>query len=165
MVEHGIALRAIPLKVRETYEISHAAQIPDGHIMYLEEFKREMLVVERVPQNAGKFAFESSCGTSATVRFQGNAYYDSIKDAMDAILRTSEPKTKEFRIGQKVLIKHPPGVKSIYTPAWCEGWTGEIINLNACSVTVAFAIKESGQDTLRRYIDYQDIQVIQEQEP
>lgn len=55
MVENGLIIRAIPKKIRHAFEKEHFEDYPDGEIKYLDEFKREMLVVERTPKNAGKF--------------------------------------------------------------------------------------------------------------
>lgn len=66
----------------------------------------------------------------------------------------------ELRVGDKVLIKHPPGIKSFYTPAWCEGWRGRVLRLNKGSVTVEFEVNEPNRPTIRRYIDYQDVRPI-----
>lgn len=86
MKEHGVALRAIPLKGRVIYAPHYKDEYPDGKIMYLEEpYNREMLVVEFTPPHAGKFLIESVKGTSATVWFT-NRYFDSIEDAVEAVL-------------------------------------------------------------------------------
>lgn len=92
MVEHGACIRAIPEKKREIYEAYHVNDPkfskPDyirKEVVYLEEFKREMLVVERIPENAGMFLVETHLGTSAEVRFSGKKYYKTLEEAIDAI--------------------------------------------------------------------------------
>lgn len=68
----------------------------------------------------------------------------------------------EPKVGSKVLIKHLYGEVSHHTPAWCLGWTGTVIRLNKQTVTVEFEVDEPGRKTLQRYIDYQDIFVLEE---
>ena len=91
LIEHGVALRAIPAEMYEVYEKAHAEKFPDGQIIYLDEFKRKMLVRKRTPQNAGKFVFEYNCGTGCMVRFSGQQYYDSIEEAIGSLLRLERP--------------------------------------------------------------------------
>ena len=62
MVKHSLVLRAIPQKTFMLLEKNHIDRYPKGIICYMEEYRREMLVVERVPKNAGKFLCESSKG-------------------------------------------------------------------------------------------------------
>ena len=62
------------------------------------------------------------------------------------------------QVGAHIRIKHPCGIKSHNTPAWCEGWTGIVKRLNKQTVTVEFDVNEPGRKTLERRIDYQDIQ-------
>ncbi|MBQ3011261.1 MAG: hypothetical protein IJA20_02925 [Methanocorpusculum sp.] len=90
MVEHGVVLRAIPMKVTGIYEVRHRKQFPNARVEYLEDFKREMLIDERVPINAGKFIFESNQGTGNMVKFYANRFYDSIEDAMDGLLKNTK---------------------------------------------------------------------------
>lgn len=58
MIYHGIVLRAIPERVINICEKSNIDRYPRGVIKYLEDYKREVLVVESVPQNASKFILE-----------------------------------------------------------------------------------------------------------
>lgn len=88
MIEYGVVLRAIPKTVRGVYEKYHIDKYPNGTIEYLEEYKREMLVVISVPKNAGKFVFECQKNTISGVQFQGNKYFDSIELAIADLLRT-----------------------------------------------------------------------------
>lgn len=68
---------------------------------------------------------------------------------------------ERMKPGDEVRIKHPYGVVSHHTPAWCIGWTGKVVRLNAQTATVEFEVNEPGRKTLRRYIDYQDISKIE----
>lgn len=86
MVSHGVALRAIPSKVVSIYEKYHIDTHPEGVIKYHEDFKREMLFVESIPKNAGKFIFESGLGTGNIVRYSGKKYFNSIEEAVDHLL-------------------------------------------------------------------------------
>lgn len=86
MVSHGVVLRAIPKTARSIYEKYHADKYPDGIIMYLEKYKREMLIVENIPKNAGKFIFECEKHTSSIVKFNGKKFYDSIEQAIEDLV-------------------------------------------------------------------------------
>ena len=90
MVTHGAALRAIPEKVTEIYEVRHRDQYPDAKIVYLEDFKREMLVNERRPINAGKFILETGLGTLSKIDFSARQFYDSITQAVEDLLDKSK---------------------------------------------------------------------------
>lgn len=86
MISHGIVLRAIPKIERSICEKRRANEFPDGKIEYLEEYKREMLVIERIPKYAGKFIFEYKQGTASTVKFTGKKFFDSIEQAVNDLL-------------------------------------------------------------------------------
>lgn len=86
MVEYGVVLRPIPKIVRSVYEKKYATTTPDGVVKYMEKYKREMLVVERVPENAGKFIFECQKNTNRIVHFHGKKYFDSIEEAIQYLL-------------------------------------------------------------------------------
>jgi len=90
MVSHGVVLRALPKKTRGIYERYHIDKYPHGTIKYLEEYKREMLVIESVPKNAGKFIFECERSTSATVHFSGKKYFDSIEQAIEDLVESKK---------------------------------------------------------------------------
>lgn len=66
-----------------------------------------------------------------------------------------------LKVGDKVFIKHLSGFISHHTPQWCLNWTGTIIRLNSQTVTVEFEVDELEHKTLQRYIDYQDIMLIE----
>lgn len=82
MVEHGVVLRAIPDKIVKIYEKQHFDKYPDGTIKYMEEFEREMLIVEQTPINAGKIIMEQRKDTGSIVVFTGKKFYDSIEQAV-----------------------------------------------------------------------------------
>lgn len=84
MVEHGAVLRAVPLKTVSIFEPCHKDKYPDGRIRYVEELGREMLVVERIPEHAGKFMVETARHTSPIVYFT-KRYFDHIEDAVEAL--------------------------------------------------------------------------------
>jgi hypothetical protein len=88
MIQRGLVIRAIPSKVTSVCEARHIDSFPQGTIRYMEQFKRDMLIVERVPRHAGKFIIECDQGTGALVRFSGKQYYDTIEDALDAVCGT-----------------------------------------------------------------------------
>lgn len=80
MVEYGACLRAIPNRARSVLEASHADEYPTGRIVFLPEFKREMLVIESVPERTGQFlVVKTGIGTLAKVDFGGEEdFYESL---------------------------------------------------------------------------------------
>lgn len=87
MAKRGACIRAIPLKTRVIVELRHAGEYSDGKIAFLPEYGREMLVIERVPDNAGRFLLETGTGTGATVRFPGREHYDTLSETLEALAR------------------------------------------------------------------------------
>lgn len=85
MQEYGITIRAIPKTTRGIYEPIHKDEFPDGRLEYVEGYDREMLVVDLVPEHAGKFMIESVRSICSTVLF-ANRYFDSIEEAVQAFL-------------------------------------------------------------------------------
>lgn len=85
MVKYGIAIRTIPLKQRHVLEKCHIGDYPKGHgkIQYLEEYGREMLVIETVPSHAGQFTFEFAKNTDSRVIFHGKAFFESLEELVD----------------------------------------------------------------------------------
>jgi len=97
MVQYGVAIRAIPQTVISVYEASHIDQYPEGHLEFLEGYGREMLIVQKTPHKAGKFVIIPDNGTSTSVSFACEPFYDSIEDAVDALLEEmSERQTVEL---------------------------------------------------------------------
>jgi len=92
MVEHGVVLRAIPMKVTEISEVRHQKRFPNARIEYLESFQREMLIIERTPQNAGRFIFEANQRTGDFVKFYAEKFYDSIEEAIEDLLKHESTK-------------------------------------------------------------------------
>jgi hypothetical protein len=87
IITNGLVIRAVPLKVFETCEAYHISKYPNGVIHYDERFKRDMLKLEKIPKNAGKFIIERAANTTSQVQFVPNGkYYNSIEDAVNAIL-------------------------------------------------------------------------------
>lgn len=82
MILNGIVLRAVPEKEIAIYETGHKDKFPDGTIRYIDAYKREMLVVERVPEHAGTFLTECMPNTSNTVKFTEKVFFGSIEEAM-----------------------------------------------------------------------------------
>ncbi len=89
MVENAITIKAIPEKVVSIFEKSHLDKYPNGRIQYLDKYKREMLVVETVPKNAGKFVIGVNTGNSSVVRYEGK-FYNSIEEAVADLLNGME---------------------------------------------------------------------------
>jgi len=86
MVEHGVCIRAVPNRWNKILEAQHINEYPDGKIVFLPEYKREMLVVDTVPKCAGKFLVKTGLGTGAGVNFTGGEFYDSLEEVVDAIM-------------------------------------------------------------------------------
>jgi len=78
MILKGIVIRAIPMMITGIYETRHASRYPNGVVKYLESYDREMLVVETVPENAGKFMITTEMNTSGVVRFFKSTFTDNI---------------------------------------------------------------------------------------
>ena len=86
MIKNGLAIRAIPLKIVENCEARHIDKYPDGVIYFDECLKRNMLRIERIPKNAGKFIFERKVGTGSLIRFNPKGkYYDTIENIIEEI--------------------------------------------------------------------------------
>ena len=90
MIEYGVVLRAIPMEIRHIVEKSHIDKYSQGRIEYVDKCKREMLVFETVPKNAGKFVFEYKQGTNGMVSFSGNQFFDSIEEAIQYLLENNQ---------------------------------------------------------------------------
>ena len=90
MQETGACIRAIPLRQRDIVEVRHKKDYPNGRVIFLPEFKREMVVDESVPEDAGKFLIEVHCGTNSMVRFLGKKWYDTLEEAAETLARLSE---------------------------------------------------------------------------
>lgn len=80
MIDNGLAIRAIPIMRRIVVDIRHKNDFPDGHIEYLDEYKREMWVENRKNIHGGQFVVESNCGTQSSISFSGEKFYDSIEE-------------------------------------------------------------------------------------
>ncbi len=87
MVEHGACIRATPNIVRDVLEARHINEYPDGKIVFLPEYKRNMLVVEKIPKHAGQFLVKTGLSTMARVDFNGAEFYDTLEDAVAAIVK------------------------------------------------------------------------------
>lgn len=88
MVTNSLAIRTISMQTTSIYDVSHASEYPGGHIEFLEEYGRKMLVVRKKPKLAGKVVVKNT-DTSATVRFNAIEPFDTIADALKAIAERS----------------------------------------------------------------------------
>lgn len=86
MIAHSVVLRAIPQTTIGIYEKEQISKYPDGTVKYLDNYKREMLIVERTPKNAGEFILECEKHTGSTVRFTGNMFFETIEQAIGTLL-------------------------------------------------------------------------------
>lgn len=82
MRQFSLCIRAIPLKTTRILEASHIIEFPNGKVVKLPEFNREMVVVENTPENAGKFIVEQQMNTDKTTRFHPSKYYDSLENVL-----------------------------------------------------------------------------------
>lgn len=91
MISKGVVIRAIPRQSIEIYEKFHIDSLKNQgvkvEVKYLEKYKREMAVVERVPENSGKFVIEINQGASSIVKFKDKVFYDSIEEAIESIMK------------------------------------------------------------------------------
>lgn len=83
MIEKSLVIRAIPKIVTAIMEKSHAAEYPTGQVVYLEEYKREMLVVKQIPEHAGQFLAVKANHTSTNISFGKNLYFDSLEELIE----------------------------------------------------------------------------------
>ena len=83
MIDTGVVISAIPKKSVSIVEKYHIDKFPNGKIEYLEEYKREMLIFEKVNKQGGKFTIQ----TRKDVIF-GNPskFYNSIEEAVEGYL-------------------------------------------------------------------------------
>ena len=83
MAKHGAVIRAIPKEVTSIFETRHKSHYPNGEIIYLEKFKRKMIVVKTVPKDAGKFLLKTQNDLNSTVKFDGKSCFDSLQDIVE----------------------------------------------------------------------------------
>lgn len=84
LMEHGASIRIIPKEHWSVFEVCHKDMYPDGVVKYLDEYKREMLVVQKENPHAGKVNVGFSTTATGTVTFEPT-FYDSVEDAVDYI--------------------------------------------------------------------------------
>jgi hypothetical protein len=94
MVEKGISIRAIPLKIVEHWTIRDK-DIPncENEIVYIKGKAFEEKI--KIPEHGGKFMIVENCNTYQMVNFkkwnkdftgpEKNLYFDSIEDAIKSI--------------------------------------------------------------------------------
>lgn len=88
MVKNRLAIRTIPMERTAIYEVRYANEHPDGRIVFLEEYGREMLVVRKKPKLAGK-VFVKNTDESAILRFNPLEAFDTIADVLKAVAERS----------------------------------------------------------------------------
>lgn len=84
MINHGLAIRAIPKNTYSLYEARYIKDYPNGEIKYIEQFKREMLIVKNTIPHGGEFIVEIAQHTNSTVKFSGKQYYKSLDEIIEA---------------------------------------------------------------------------------
>ena len=93
MAKEGLVIRAIPEIVTSIFEANEKNKelYPDGVVQFFPEYNREMLVVKRTPECAGKFIFVRCNSTGTQVFFPSqSAMYDSLHDVVRAIQETQQ---------------------------------------------------------------------------
>lgn len=100
MKKHGAVIRAIPEEVTHIFEKRHADHY-DGEIRYLDEFKREMLIVKETPKHAGEFLVLPCCETSNIVDFKNAQYFKSITDAAEYLMDINRLEKMEARLEKR----------------------------------------------------------------
>lgn len=83
MVKNALSIRAIPKTIRGVVELRHKDEYPEGRAEFLEDFKREMWVIETKPKHGGQFIVASKCNTHSMVKFQGEKFYNSLEEILN----------------------------------------------------------------------------------
>ena len=87
MIKYGVSIRAIPEVSEMIVETRHMDQYPNGKIIFLQEFGREMLIVQKHHKFGGKFVMQSKCGSQSIVRFNTDKVYGSIEEILEELLK------------------------------------------------------------------------------
>lgn len=82
MRQNSLVVRAIPAKSIKILETEHADMYPEGHLMHMPGFNREMLVVETEPEHAGQFIVEQQRNTAMRTQFGAKKYYNSLEEVI-----------------------------------------------------------------------------------
>lgn len=82
MKTYGITLKAIPVQETRIYEVCQKSAHPEGAVVYLPEYHREMLVVKAPPRHAGKIKAKACVGTRLQISYCSSGYYDNMVDAV-----------------------------------------------------------------------------------
>lgn len=91
MAKYGLVIRAIPTVMKEVKETYYTPDYPEGRVEYLKEYGRNMLIIDVIPENGGKFMIEQEDSACSRVKFKPK-FYDSIEDAISAFLEKQEKK-------------------------------------------------------------------------
>lgn len=87
MMEHGLVIRAIPKIETMVMETRHIDKYPDGEIKFLEDYKREMLVVEKELSLGGKFIITQAKHQLASIQFEKKNVFNSIEKCINNFLK------------------------------------------------------------------------------
>lgn len=79
MRKHSLVIRTVPELEQHVFETKHKDRYPDGKIQYVEEYKRDMLVVKKIPEHAGEFIACSLPNTESVVKFVPKKYYSTLE--------------------------------------------------------------------------------------
>ena len=94
MVEYGIVIRAIPHYHTSTIDVRHKGQYPEEVEYFDPRFNRNMLMIKEANHHGGKFMITKMTFTGGTVPFYDPKYYDSIEEAVNALLSDVKEQTE-----------------------------------------------------------------------
>lgn len=94
MVEYGIVIRAIPHYHTSTIDVRHKGQYPEEVEYFDPRFNRNMLKIKEANHHGGKFIITKMTFTGVTVPFYDQKYYDSIEEAVTALLSDVKEQTE-----------------------------------------------------------------------
>lgn len=92
MLQNDLCIRPVPGTCRHIFEVNNTPDAPlPGQLrgqtvisrqgMYLDEYKRDMLIVKTIPPHAGQFIATSCRDTGQTVKFSGPLkYYGTLEE-------------------------------------------------------------------------------------
>lgn len=91
MIEKGAIIRAIPMVETGLVEVRHASQFENKpeystYVKYEEDFKRDMLHLERKLQLGGKFLLAFQKNQLIRTNFNGQLVFDHLEDVIKYLI-------------------------------------------------------------------------------
>lgn len=96
MKDYGVVIRRLPDFIRYTYEAKYLDKHPDGILVDLPGFNRKMLLVDDVPECAGKYIYTVCKNADVMVPFyeskglKSEHVFDSIEELVDDVKKNCE---------------------------------------------------------------------------